>query len=58
MKLELIEFMEEELAIFDHIFFDVETGTHMYEDVGGNVWTLKQIEEAWEEHKSHYMDGA
>ncbi len=50
--------MEEELAIFDHIFFDVETGTHMYEDVGGNVWTLKQIEEAWEEHKSHYMDGA
>lgn len=47
MEQALIEYMEEELGIFDHIFFDLETGTHMYEDVGGNVWTLQQIEESY-----------
>ena len=47
MEQALIEYMEQELGIFDHIFFDLETGTHMYEDVGGNVWTLQQIEEIY-----------
>lgn len=47
MEQALIEYMEQELGIFDHIFFDLETGTHMYEDVGGNVWTLQQIEESY-----------
>lgn len=43
MTEQLEEFMTEELGIIDRIGFNPFDGVDLFEDVGGNVWTLEQI---------------
>ena len=43
MTEELETFMTEELGIIDRLGTDPLEGLDLFEDVGGNVWTLDQI---------------
>jgi hypothetical protein len=43
MTKELEKFMTEELGIIDRLGTDPLEGLDLFEDVGGNVWTLDQI---------------
>lgn len=57
MKIELIEYMDDVLGIVGRVYTDAEFTpkiledsdySPLYEDVGGHVWTLRQIEESFE----------
>ena len=43
MTEELEQFMTEKLNIIARLGFDPLEGLDLFEDVGGNVWTLDQI---------------
>jgi len=43
MTEELEEFMKEELGIIDRLGTDPLQGLDLFEDVGGNIWTLDQV---------------
>ena len=43
MTNELETFMTEELGIIDRIGTDPLEGLDLFEDVGGNIWTLDQV---------------
>jgi hypothetical protein len=43
MTEQLETFMTEELGIIDRLGTDPLDGLDLFEDVGGNVWTLDQI---------------
>ena len=43
MTEELEQFMTEELGIIDRLGTDPLEGLDLFEDVGGNVWTLDQV---------------
>ena len=43
MTEQLTTFMTEELGIIDRLGTDPLDGLDLFEDVGGNVWTLDQI---------------
>lgn len=49
MTEQLQKFMTEELGIIDRIGFNPFGGVDLFEDVGGNVWTLEQIQQAYED---------
>lgn len=49
MTEQLQEFMTEELGIIDRVGFNPFEGVDLFEDVGGNVWTLEQIIQAYED---------
>lgn len=60
MTQELIEYMEETLGIIGRVYIDLEftpkvlenqNFSPMYEDVDQNIWTLKQIQDAFENNK-------
>ena len=60
MTQELIKYMEETLGIIGRVYIDLEFTTQvledqnfspMYEDVDQNIWTLEQIQEAFENNK-------
>ena len=43
MTNELETFMTEELGIIDRLGTDPLEGLDLFEDVGGNIWTLDQV---------------
>ena len=43
MTEELETFMTEELGIIDRLGIDPLEGLDLFEDVGGNIWTLDQV---------------
>jgi hypothetical protein len=58
MEIELIEYMEDVLGIVGRVYIDAEFSPRiledhefspLYEDVGGHIWTLKQIKESFAE---------
>ena len=60
MTQELIEYMEETLGIIGRVYIDLEFTPKVledqdfsptYEDVDQNIWTLKQIQDAFENNK-------
>jgi len=60
MTQELIEYMEETLGIIGRVYIDLEFTpkvledqdfSPIYEDVDQNIWTLKQIQDAFENNK-------
>lgn len=62
MKIELIEYMDDVLGIVGRVYTDAEFTPRiledsdyspLYEDVGGHVWTLRQIEEEYASYCHH-----
>ena len=47
MTEELENFMTEELGIIDRLGCEPLEGLELFEDVGGNIWNLDQILEAF-----------
>lgn len=56
MSEQLIEYMESVLGIVGRVYIEAEftpkvlndsTFSPLYEDVGGHIWTLQQIEESY-----------
>ena len=53
MTEELEEFMKEELGIIDRLGTDPLQGLDLFEDVGGNIWTLDQVLKEFKDSKNN-----
>jgi hypothetical protein len=53
MTEELEEFMTEELGIIDRLGTDPFEGLDLFEDVGGNIWTLDQVLKEFRDSKNN-----